>query len=145
MKKRTDPREEEGSVEEVRDEDEGEVFYRSHPIAEPLGARVPVVATGIGYLLERIVWWIIGVTEVILLLRIVQAVLGVEGGNFFTAFIYNVGRPLVAPFFTLFDNYGQLTISNARFEYETLVAMVVYYIVAYVIVQLIRIFRTSET
>lgn len=143
MEKRIEPREEREKEEEVRNKDEGEVFYRSHPIAEPFGQRVPVVATGLGFLLERIVWWIAGIIEIILFLRIVQAVLGVEGGNFFTSFIYGVSRPLVAPFFTLFDNLGQLSINNARFEYETLAAMVVYYIVAYIVVQLIRIFRTT--
>ncbi len=125
------------------DQDEGEIFYRSYPIAESLEHRIPAVVTGVGHLLERIAWWVIGFIQIVLFLRLIQAFLGANGGNDFTLFVYNVSRPLVTPFFILFDNFGQMTAKIARFEYETLAAMVIYYIVAYIVIQLIRIFRTT--
>lgn len=77
----------------------------------------------------RIIWFIAGLILVLLAFRFVLALLGANPNNAFAAFIYDVSRPFVAPFFTLF-NYD-LQEGRSRFELYTLVAMLVYTVIAW--------------
>lgn len=88
---------------------------------------------------ERIVYYITGVILTLLAFRFVLSLLGANRANGFADFIYSLSAPFVAPFFGLFGY--QMRYGVARFEMETLVAMLVYGVVAYGIVKLIRIGR----
>lgn len=88
---------------------------------------------------QRIVWYITGVLLTLLAFRFVLSLLGANRNNGFADFIYGVSYPFVAPFFGLF-NY-EATYGVARFEVETVVAMLFYGVVAAGIVQLIKIAR----
>jgi uncharacterized membrane protein YedE/YeeE len=91
--------------------------------------------------LERIVWWITWVILALLGLRFILALLGANPANAFANFIYSTSHPLVAPFFSLFNYNMRYGIS--RFEIYTLIAMLVYALIGYGIVALIRIGRPS--
>jgi uncharacterized protein YggT (Ycf19 family) len=83
---------------------------------------------------SRIVWFIAGILLILLGFRFVLALLGANTTNSFANFIYKCSHPFVSPFFSLFSykqNYGV-----SHFEIYTLVAIVVYAIIAWGIVKL---------
>lgn len=123
-------------------EREGEVFYRAHPIAQPMGRVERETAAPLA--VERALWWLLGAVEIALLLRMVFAAVGANGGNIITSFVYAVSYPFVWFFFYLFNTLGRIEVSAPTFEIETLAAMAFYYIVVYIITQLIVGFRTNE-
>jgi uncharacterized membrane protein len=98
-----------------------------------------VTTTSLGgtALVARIIWYIAGVLEVILAFRFVLALLGANTSNGFANFIYNISHPFVAPFFSLFGY--KLHYGVSHFEIDTLVAMLVYLVVAWGLVKLVTI------
>lgn len=99
-----------------------------------------VVARNRGQLfLTNIIWFAAGVIIVLLGFRFVFALLGANPSNSFAHFIYQVSHPFVAPFFGLFSyNYSY---GISRFEAYTLVAMLVYLIIAWGLSALINLNR----
>lgn len=89
---------------------------------------------------ERIVWWIAGVIEAILALRFVFSLLGANTANPIANFIYDISHPFVAPFFNLF-NYNVVNYGVSRFEVYTLVAMLFYGLVGWLIASLFGLTR----
>lgn len=90
----------------------------------------------------RIVSYVLGVVEVLLALRFILALLGANRANDFANFVFSVSQPLVQPFFSLFGytpRYGSSTL-----EMYTWVAMLVYAIIAWGIISLIRIPRGDD-
>jgi uncharacterized membrane protein len=78
---------------------------------------------------EKIIWYLVGILLVLLVFRFVLALLGANSTNSFANFIYKASHPFVSPFFSLFSykqNYGV-----SHFEIYTLVAMLVYAVVAW--------------
>lgn len=92
---------------------------------------------------ERIIYYITGVLLTLLAFRFVLSLLGANRNNGFADFIYSLSYPFVAPFFGLFGYTMRYGVS--RFEIETVVAMLVYAVVAFGIVQLIRIARKESS
>lgn len=86
---------------------------------------------------QRLVYWIVGVLEGLLAIRFVLSLLGANQGNAFADFIYGVTWPMVAPFQTLFNYTMQYGV--ARFELETVIAMLVIALIGYGITALLRI------
>jgi hypothetical protein len=98
-------------------------------------------ATG-SVLAIRVVSYILGVIEVILALRFILALLGANRANDFANFVFSVSQPLVQPFFSLFGyrpHYGA-----SKLEMYTWVAMIVYAIIAWGIISLIRLPRGED-
>ncbi len=81
--------------------------------------------------LVRIIDFIFGILEVLLLLRIVLRALGANPGNAFADLIYGLTNPFVALFSTLFAN--PVIGRTAVLELTTIVAMIVYAILAWII------------
>jgi hypothetical protein len=92
--------------------------------------------------LAQIIYLIAGIIEALLTLRLILALLGANSANAFAHFIYSVTLPLVAPFFGLF-NY-QVHYGVVRFEFETVIAMVVYALIAWLLVRLLTIGRPGN-
>lgn len=82
---------------------------------------------GIAYILNLIMGFIIAVLG----LRFVFMLFGANPNNPIANFVYQTSRPFVAPFFGLFRYQPELGIG--RFEFETLVAILVYGLLAGVI------------
>lgn len=89
--------------------------------------------------ISRSIWYVAGVLLVLLGLRFVFTLLGANPSNGFAKFIYSVSHPFVAPFFSLFGYSIHYGVSH--FEIFTLVAMVIYGLVAYGLVKLVTITR----
>ncbi len=85
-------------------------------------------------------WYILGLFEVLLAFRFVLKLLGANAGAGFTHFIYSVTYPLAAPFLGVF-RVSQIT-TGSVFEWTTLLAMAVYWLVA---VGVIRLFLMSKS
>ena len=91
-------------------------------------------------LAARIVWFIDGVITVLLAFRFILSLLGANTTNAFANFIYSVSHPLVSPFFSLFS-YNNIQYGTSRFEVYTLVAIVVYAVIAWGITYLLTLNR----
>jgi hypothetical protein len=79
----------------------------------------------------RIIFFIFGVFELLLALRIILRLLAANPGNGFADFVYAVSNPLVAPFANLFAN--PTLSANSVLELTTIAAMIVYAIAAWII------------
>lgn len=92
-----------------------------------------------GWKLESIVYWIGGIIEALLGIRVALSLLGANQGNPFAQFIYSVTYPFVAPFYGLFSTTFQSGVS--RLELEALTAMVVVALITWAVAALIHILR----
>jgi hypothetical protein len=88
----------------------------------------------------QIIWFILGVIEVVLVFRILLKLLGANAGSGFTNFIYTVSNPFALPFAGILGVTGSVMI----LEWSTLVAMAVYAIVAYGIVALFQLVKPTN-
>lgn len=87
---------------------------------------------------HQIVWYILGFIELMLGFRIALKALGANPESGFASFVYSLTSPLAAPFQGIF----RTSVSNASvFEWSTLVAALVYAIVAYGIVYFIQLMK----
>ena len=84
----------------------------------------------------RIFWFALGVLETLLGLRFLLALFGANPGNEFASLVYGVTGPFVLPFRTLFATPSA---QGSVFEFYTLIAMVVYFLLWWAIVRFIEI------
>jgi hypothetical protein len=90
----------------------------------------------------QVVWYILGLLEALLAFRFVLKLLGANAGAGFTSFIYGVTHPFVAPFLSVF----RITqIEGSVFEWTTLLAMFVYWLIAIAIIKLFLMGRSVST
>lgn len=82
----------------------------------------------------QIVWYILGLVEVLLAFRLVLKLLGANAGAGFTNFIYTVTGPFASPFVTVFRTTKA---QGSVFEWTTILAMFVYFVVAWGIIKLL--------
>jgi hypothetical protein len=87
----------------------------------------------------QIVWYVLGVLEVLLAFRFVLKLLAANPSAGFSSFIYIVSFPFAAPFLNVFH---ATTVSRSVFEWTTLLAMFVFWLIAWGI---IRIFFMSKS
>src|ERR1700749_973592 len=81
----------------------------------------------------QIVWYILGLLEALLAFRFILQLLGENPYSGFVHFIYIITEIFAAPFLNVF----RITqIAGATFEWTTLLAMLVYWLIAWAIVKL---------
>jgi uncharacterized protein YggT (Ycf19 family) len=90
----------------------------------------------------QVVWYLLSLIEVILAFRFVLRLTGANAAAGFTNFVYGLARPLLAPFNAVFP---QTVVEGSVFEWTTLLAMAVYYIVALGIIQLFLMGKSVST
>ena len=90
----------------------------------------------------QIVWYILGLIEILLLFRFVLKLLAANAGAGFTSFIYKATSIFVSPFNNVF---GISSVSDNVFEWTTLLAMLVYWLIAVSIVKFFLMSRTVST
>lgn len=88
-------------------------------------------------MISKVVYIITGVIIALLSFRFLLSLLGANRENAFADFIYAISYPFVAPFFGLFNYDPQYGV--ARFELETLFAILVYAFVAWLIMRLVQV------
>jgi hypothetical protein len=84
----------------------------------------------------RIMWFALGVLEALLGLRFVLALFGANPNNEFASLVYGVTGPFVFPFRTLFATPAA---QGSVFEFYTLIAMAVYFLLWWGIVRFIEV------
>jgi len=90
--------------------------------------------------LTRVIWFLAGLLLILLGFRFLLALLGANTTNGFANFIYTTSHPFVAPFFNLFS-YNNIKYGVSRFEVYTLVAMLVYFVIAWILSALVNLDR----
>ena len=90
----------------------------------------------------QIVWYILGIIEILLAFRFVLKLLGANAVAGFTSFIYGVTYIFAVPFLSVF----RITkVSGSIFEWTTLLAMFVYWVLAFGIIKLLLMGKTVST
>ncbi len=118
---------------------EAPAHAHSRSVAE-VGYRPSPVAT-----LERIVVFIFGIIQALLLLRIIMLLLAAREGNPIVRFIYDLSDVFVAPFRGMFAIGDTLQAGQVGLDVAAIVALVGWTIVELLILALLRIFRPSTT
>ena len=90
----------------------------------------------------QVVYYILGIIEIILAFRFVLRLLAANAGAGFTHFIYSVSYPFWYPFASVF---GTTRVDASAFEWTTLLAMVVYWVIAVAIIKLFLISKPVST
>ena len=89
------------------------------------------------YWIASVVYFVLGVLEVIMLLRFIFRLLGANRFNSFVSFLYGLSHVFVSPFNGIFND--QALGSHSVFEVSTLIAMLIYALLAWGLVSLGRV------
>lgn len=90
----------------------------------------------------QIVWYVLGLVEVLLAFRFILKLLGANATAGFTSFIYSITAPFASPFVSVFK---ATKAQGSVLEWSTVLAMVVYYIVAWGIIKMLVMGKTVST
>jgi ABC-type Na+ efflux pump permease subunit len=90
----------------------------------------------------QIVWYLFTLLEILLVFRLGLKFAGANPDAGFSSFIYMVTWPFAQPFIAVFR---PTFVGSQIFEWTTLLAMVVYYLVAWGIVSLLTMSKTVST
>jgi hypothetical protein len=93
-----------------------------------------------GAAVQQVVWFILGIIEVLLAVRFLLKLLGANSASGFVNFVYSVTDVLTAPFDNIF-NVSESVAGRTQsvFEPSIIVAAIVYAAIAYGIVKLLNI------
>ena len=112
----------------------------SAPVSAPASAPVDHVSvTEVGsynFRAAAVVGFVVGAIDILIAARFLGKLLGASSQSAFVNFIYQVSSVMVAPFTGIFGDTGSQT---NKFETASLVAIVVYAVIGWGIVVLIRI------
>ena len=84
------------------------------------------------YKLIQLVWLLFGILEVLLVLRFLLRLIGANPGVSFTDFIYDLSAFFLAPFAFI---VSPTVIDGLVFEWHTLIALLAYWILGWIIVR----------
>jgi len=91
----------------------------------------------------QIVWYILGFIEVVLAFRFILKLLGANPEAGFTSLIYDVTYIFATPFLSVFQNTS--VTAGSVFEWTTILAMFVYWLVAIGIINLFLMGKSVST
>lgn len=97
--------------------------------------------TGPLYRISQVVWYVLYIVEALLALRFVLRLLNANPAAGFTEFIYNISQPFYAPFANVIRG---INVSGSVLDWNILLAMVVYWLLAWAIVSLFAIGRPVD-
>jgi uncharacterized protein YggT (Ycf19 family) len=86
------------------------------------------------YRLTQLIYWVFALIEGLIAIRLILKALGANPNAGFAQFIYGITTPLVAPFLGLFANPAY---QNSVLELSSIVALVVYALVAWLLGKLV--------
>lgn len=88
----------------------------------------------------QVIWYVLGFIEVLLLFRIILKALGANPLSGFASLVYLISDPFALPFYGIF----RISVVNeAVFEWSTILAGVVYLIIAYGLVQFMQFLKPT--
>jgi len=88
--------------------------------------------------LYQLVWYMLAIIETLLIFRFILLALGANPLNWFVGFIYNITDPLTIPFSGILP---QLIQGSLVVDWGSIIAMIVYALIAYAIVHLVQMLR----
>ena len=83
----------------------------------------------------QIIWYILGIIEILLIFRFLLKMIGANPFSGFTNLIYTLSNPLALPFIGV---VSPMVSGTSVFEWSTVIAGMVYLLLAYGIVQLFQ-------
>jgi uncharacterized protein YggT (Ycf19 family) len=101
----------------------------------------PAASTLMWFRAQLLVWFLTGIVCVLILIRFLLKALGADPAAAFAQFVYGVTDPLTLPFRDLFGSGGM---GRFVFEPADLVAVLIYLLLGWAIVMLIRILRPAR-
>jgi predicted phage tail protein len=90
----------------------------------------------------QVVWYILGLIETLLAFRFVLKLMAANPDAGFSSIIYGASYIFAAPFLNVF---ATTTVSSSAFEWTTLLAMLVYWLLALGIIKLFLMSKTVST
>jgi len=90
----------------------------------------------------QVIWYLFTLLEILLLFRLGLKFAGANPAAGFTSFIYMVTWPFAQPFIAVFQT---TYVGNQVFEWTTLLAIVVYYLIAWGITSMLTMSKTVST
>lgn len=90
---------------------------------------------------QRVIWFIVGVIDALIAVRFILLLLGANQSTGFVDFIYGITAVFAAPFVGIF---GEPTYGSFTFEWSSVLAVIVYSLIAWGIVKLITLTRPHE-
>ena len=90
----------------------------------------------------QIVWYILGILEILMTFRLIFKLLAANPSAGFTSFIYGITYPFVVPFLSVFKISR---VEGSIFEWTTILAMFVYWLVAIGIIKLFLMGKSVST
>lgn len=117
--------------------------YRDDPVT-PLENQTPQQAYGQKKVIFRayqIIWYLLGIIEVLLAFRVVLLLLGANPASGFTAFIYAVSAPFAVPFRGIIQ---ATQFNGSVIEWSTFIAMIVYLVIAFGAVKLFQLIKPTD-
>lgn len=94
------------------------------------------------YLGIRVTWYVLGILEALLAIRFLLKLMQANPVAGFTNFVYSVTGLFTAPFEAVFRNFRA---QGSVIEWTTILAMVVYWLIAFAIIKLFIIGKPVST
>lgn len=91
--------------------------------------------------LYQVIWYILGVIEILLISRILLKLMAANQGSGFTSLIYSASAPFALPFRGVL---GTSASAGSVIEWSTLIAMAVYAVVAFGLVKLFQLIKPTN-
>jgi len=89
----------------------------------------------------QVIWYVLGLFESLLALRFIFRLSGAGTASTFVQLIYGMTAPLIAPFKGI---YPTVNVVGSYFEGITLVAMVIYFLIAWGLIYLFQLVKPVE-
>ncbi len=124
---------------------EGRTFYKAVPTAitapRVQEIELPRISVKTADFLENIIFFTVGTAEVLLFLRVVLMLFGVNGGNLLSYLLYASSYPFVLVFHS---SQQQVPLITNQYLYENLAMMVIYFAVFYCLTRIVKAFKKSS-
>lgn len=88
--------------------------------------------------LYQVIWYILAVIEVLLAFRVAFKAMGANQASMFVDLIYALSAPFAIPFLGILPTTAS---GNSVFEWSTIIAAIVYVLIAYGIVHLLQLIK----
>jgi hypothetical protein len=102
--------------------------------AKPINAHSVVTPIRMRFRMAQFVWYILGVIEILLVLRFIFKFIGANVSAGITQFIYTVSLPFAGAFTNV---VGPSVVGRSVFDWSILLAMVIYALIAWGLVELL--------
>ena len=114
-----------------------------YPVGQTVVRRVSWSSSP-GAMLERLIVFIFGLIELLIVVRIVLLLVAARESNAIVQFIYNLSDIFVAPFRGILG-INELQAGAAAFDVAALVALIGWLIIELIVIALVRVFRPATT